>query len=459
MVLKIKFVQKIVITFGLICFFILYTTNQLVPAEYLNTICLSFLIHFLAFVLSIDLFKYLKIPFTFYFSFLSLITYSISPFFVDQFDFQLGQLDFNIFENLNFGFLLFYLIYFLNTYKKIRINYIERSIIRVNKISYRTFKYSFLLLYIVSQFIKIPISGFNEYIEFFLCGLMFIDFLTRKNKFYENVLLLLFVFYISLKLLLSGLIYPMIYFSFFLTTLFIIYFNFSFRIILPIVIFLFSVFASSIIFSSVKMQYRSLSSNATTLYEKSILVKDLINEDLKFSYVSNEQKVKDGPIWRLSYPLSAFSQVNIMTPSVVPFWNGESYSPIIYKIIPRFLYPDKPNENMGQTFGHRYNFLAKDNLTTSINAPIMTEAYMNFGYLGFYTIIIIMAFCFSNLFFQLNKKNIYTNHLYAIISAIHLSLISVYLLQWESNFSMLLGKCIILFVSDVLIKKIVLTTA
>jgi hypothetical protein len=458
MALQIKFIQKIILIFGLIFILILSSTNQLVPTEYLNTLCLSFLIHLFAFVLSFDLFKYLKIPFTFYFSFLSLFTYAISPFFVDQFDFQLGQLNFNVFENLNFGFIVFYLIYFINTYKKVRINKIEKLTVRVNKISYKKFKYSFLFLYVVSQFIEIPISAFNEYVEFFLCGLMFIDFLTGNNKFYENVFLLFFVLFISLKLLLSGLIYAIIYFSFFLSTIFIVYFNYSFRKILPVIIFLFSVFTFTIIFSSVKMQYRSLSSNAATLYEKSMLVKDLINEDLKFSYVSNEQKVKEGPIWRLSYPLSAFSQVNVMTPTVVPFWNGESYSSIIYKIIPRFLYPDKPNENMGQLFGHKYNFLANDNLTTSMNAPILTEAYMNFGYLGFYIVIIIMALGFSNLFFNMNSKLIYNNHLFNMISVIHIALLSVYFIQWESNFSMLLGKCLILYIFDMLIKKIVFTT-
>lgn len=458
MISQLRSIQKIIFTFGLICVFILYSKNQLVPTEYLITVCLNFLIHLLAFVLSFDLFKYLKIPFTFYFSFLSLITYAISPFFIDRFDFQLGQLNFNIYENLNFGFILFYSIYFINTYRKIRINKIENITIRVNKLSLKKIKYSFFFFYIVCQFIKIPISAFNEYVEFFLCGLFFIDFLTGKAKFYENVFLLFFVLFISLKLLLSGLIYAIIYFSFYLCTIFIVYFNFSFRKLLPVIIFFFFVFAFTIIFSSVKMQYRSSSSNAATLYEKTMLVKGLVDEDLKFSNVSNEQKVKEGPIWRLSYPLSAFSQVNIMTPSVVPYWNGESYYPIIYKIIPRFLYPDKPDENMGQLFGHRYNFLSNDNLTTSMNAPILAEAFMNFGYFGFYIIIIIMSLGFSNLFFRLNNKYIINNQLFASISVIHLSILSVYFIQWESNFSMLLGKCIILYIFDKLIKRILFTT-
>ena len=206
------------------------------------------------------------------------------------------------------------------------------------------------------------------------------------------------------------------------------------------------------------MQYRTLASESPTLYEKSKLIYELVNDDLKFSYVSDEKRIQDGPIWRLSYPLSAFSQVKIMTPNIVPYWYGESYYNIIYKIFPRFLFPDKPTENMGQIFGHRYSFLADDNLTTSMNSPILAEAFMNFGLLGFYLIILLMSILFSNLFFKINIKNNINSELFYLISSIHLAMLSVYLIQWESNFSMLLGKCLTLYIIDKLVKKINFTS-
>ena len=39
-------------------------------------------------------------------------------------------------------------------------------------------------------------------------------------------------------------------------------------------------------------------------------------------------------------------------------------------------------EVTGQTFGHRYGFLAPSDLTTSYNLPQLVEFYANFGVLG-----------------------------------------------------------------------------
>jgi hypothetical protein len=113
---------------------------------------------------------------------------------------------------------------------------------------------------------------------------------------------------------------------------------------------------------------------------------------------------------------------------------------------------------MGQIFGHRYNFLSSDNFSTSMNSPILAEAYMNFGYSGVCMVVIIMAFAFSNLFFQLNLKNKPYSDLFISISVIHLAILSVYFIQWESNFSMLFGKCLILYIFDKLVKKIIFTS-
>jgi hypothetical protein len=457
MILYFNYLQKIILFLGLLSILIMYSFNKILQVEYLHSVCFCFLIHLFALVISIDLFKYLKIPFTFYFSLLSLVTYGLSPFFVDKFDFQLGQLDFSIYGILNSGFLLFYLVYFILIYSKIRNNNTKQKNKCVSKYSVINLKYIFLIIYILCQFVKIPISSFNDYIEYFLCGLFFICFLKDYNNKYENFILLIFISYVSLKLLLTGFIYTIIYFSFYLGSLFIIYLNFTFKKYVPLFIYLFFILIFSIVFSSVKMKYRDSNNYSLSLYEKSIILKELLNDDLAYSNNSTEQKIKDGPIWRLSYPLSAFSQVTVMTPNIVPYWDGETYKIILYKFIPRFIFPNKPEEDVGQLFGHRYSFLSDDNLTTSMNSPILAEAFMNFGNLGFFTIIVLMAVLFSNFFFFLNLKNLENNELFNFISSIHLALLSVYFIQWESNLSMLLGKCLILFIFDKLIKKIIFT--
>jgi len=80
--------------------------------------------------------------------------------------------------------------------------------------------------------------------------------------------------------------------------------------------------------------------------------------------------------------LMTFAEVIEATPAQVPFWGGDTLYPLLFKPIPRFLYPDKPKEDSGQTFGHRYNFLSPDDLSTSYNLPKLIEFYGNFGVVG-----------------------------------------------------------------------------
>lgn len=70
------------------------------------------------------------------------------------------------------------------------------------------------------------------------------------------------------------------------------------------------------------------------------------------------------------------------TPDTVPYWEGATYYPIIFKPVPRFIFPDKPDEVTGQAFGHRYNLLDPENTDTSINLPQLVELYANFGTVG-----------------------------------------------------------------------------
>jgi hypothetical protein len=77
-----------------------------------------------------------------------------------------------------------------------------------------------------------------------------------------------------------------------------------------------------------------------------------------------------------------FAEVIRDTPSQVPYWRGESYLPLLFKPIPRLLWPGKPQEVSGQSFGHRYGLIDVENQTTSINLPQTVEMYANFGLPG-----------------------------------------------------------------------------
>lgn len=79
---------------------------------------------------------------------------------------------------------------------------------------------------------------------------------------------------------------------------------------------------------------------------------------------------------------TVFGEVIADTPAMVAYWQGESFYPILFKPIPRFIMPDKPEEVSGSWFGHRYGLITQENITTSINLPQIVELYGNFGLTG-----------------------------------------------------------------------------
>jgi len=76
------------------------------------------------------------------------------------------------------------------------------------------------------------------------------------------------------------------------------------------------------------------------------------------------------------------------TPKKIPFWRGYSYQILKYKFIPRVFWKDKPQDKLGNEFGHRYNVLNIDtaktqkDYDTSWNMPVLNEFYVNFGNFG-----------------------------------------------------------------------------
>ncbi|MBA3831438.1 MAG: O-antigen polysaccharide polymerase Wzy [Chthoniobacterales bacterium] len=88
--------------------------------------------------------------------------------------------------------------------------------------------------------------------------------------------------------------------------------------------------------------------------------------------------------------LDVFADVIRRTPVEIPYWDGETYLSLVGSFVPRFLWPDKPSKELGQGFGHRYEYLDSHDQGTSFNFPILVEAYANFGMGG---VVLVMWIC------------------------------------------------------------------
>jgi len=89
---------------------------------------------------------------------------------------------------------------------------------------------------------------------------------------------------------------------------------------------------------------------------------------------------------RLSF-LPALSVVVKKTPGEVPYWDGETYRPLLTSLVPRLIWPEKPEERVGSDFGLRYGFITRQTANgppppTSMNIPWIVEMYANFGAWG-----------------------------------------------------------------------------
>ena len=67
------------------------------------------------------------------------------------------------------------------------------------------------------------------------------------------------------------------------------------------------------------------------------------------------------------------------TPGRIPLWDGETYLPTLVAPIPRFLWPDKPTQDSGQQFGHRFELLDEGDFATSFNLAQLIELRANFN--------------------------------------------------------------------------------
>lgn len=125
----------------------------------------------------------------------------------------------------------------------------------------------------------------------------------------------------------------------------------------------------------------------------------VLTELLQAKYLDEAESSEEAVEEKSDQLLMGFSRVGddslervlSMTPSKVPFWNGETYATIPYMFIPRALWPGKPARDFWNKYGRTYEVLSGDDYQTSVGISFLAEGYMNFGYTGMYAIALLVG--------------------------------------------------------------------
>lgn len=174
------------------------------------------------------------------------------------------------------------------------------------------------------------------------------------------------------------------------------------------------------------------------IFNKGILYLRLVLEQMTSK--SGEEKVllqEDyKKITARANALVTFAKTVTLTPEYIPYWGGYTYSYLYTSLIPRFLYPSKPQKMLGQEFGHRYELLNPNDFSTSYNLPVLVEFYINFGPLGVALGMFILGIIFRILYFIFNNPDM--GEAGAIIGTV----IFAGLYNLESDLSLMIGSVI-----------------
>jgi hypothetical protein len=130
------------------------------------------------------------------------------------------------------------------------------------------------------------------------------------------------------------------------------------------------------------------------------------------------------------------ADVVYLTPNVVPYWDGQSYLTLVTQIVPRVVWADKPQESIGQDFGHRYGILDPQDTSTSWNMPLLVEFYANFGVIGVVLGMALMGLIFSFLSYFLEYPGASEWNRFCAI------MVYSSFLRIDSNFSLVFGNLV-----------------
>ena len=155
-------------------------------------------------------------------------------------------------------------------------------------------------------------------------------------------------------------------------------------------------------------------------------------ERLRVSHISLARRINHAAL---------MEEVVRSTPERVPYWRGETYRPLLTSWIPRFLWPGKPREETGWTFGRRYEILKADDPPQSINLPWMIEMYANFGGPGVVLGMGIVGVLFAFLEGFLSRSSMAPAEIAAGTAVV------LPLFMQDSNFSLMTGSVVLLILA------------
>lgn len=79
------------------------------------------------------------------------------------------------------------------------------------------------------------------------------------------------------------------------------------------------------------------------------------------------------------------------TGDTTPFEAGSTYLTGVQAMVPRFLWPEKPNMEVGNLVGKKYGWLQASDDITNVAPTLPGEAYMNFGVAGVLVLMLAMG--------------------------------------------------------------------
>ena len=251
-----------------------------------------------------------------------------------------------------------------------------------------------LIFVFVPAFQEIPSAAhFFNGVGWIGLGILFLMHL--ENRLPLNQQIALFAIALPLELLprfTSGALYQILIVGIFMI---LIYWKVKRKLPMFSIVFLIGFF---VLLNPVKSAYRTIVAESYTS-DAGYLQKAAIFATAAFDHYSSVSANDDlgemtGTAVNRVANISTFSYVVQMTPEIVPYWLGETYTSIFVSFIPRVIWPGKPTSTFGNDFGQRYSLLHAEDYSTSYNLAWLPEFYANFGDLGVFFGMAIVGIVF-----------------------------------------------------------------
>jgi len=312
--------------------------------------------------------------------------------------------------------------------------------------SYDITKAAFLLFFLgvssdlYAQLFRVPfvfkaVFYFFRFFSRIGVGLLFIEYLKgRLSPILKIVLFFAFIPYILIKDFSGGSLAPLI-----LDASLFLFLIWYVRRKLPIIVFIVGMLIF-LPFLESRPEFRSHAwfggkYSKTGSIKRTGLYFKLVREGFKEKKLSIYLDGWDFFMQRVNH-ISELGACITKTPGEIPYWWGHSFKPLSTAVFPRFLMPWKPEENMGQEYGHRYNFLHPSDTGTSFNLPMINELYINFGLIGIIAGMFLIGFVYRILYHILNYEGL-SNSVAVIAAIVFMGLMNI-----ESNVSLVFGNVI-----------------